>query len=154
MTPTPDRRALRALVPALAALACAAALAAAGCTSPGMLAPPAAATPAGPGASTADLRGYRIDARAGEPFEVRLPSQRASGYRWTLVDPVPPVVRATGTTRDVAAVGAIVGAAGQETFTFQAAEAGVGQLLFEYRRPTDRPDVPPAQRATYRVEVR
>ncbi len=30
----------------------------------------------------------------------------------------------------------------------------VGQLLFEYRRPTDRPDVPPAQRATYRVEVR
>jgi predicted secreted protein len=148
MKPTPDRRAARVLAIAIASLA------AGGCATSTMTTPNSAATTAGAGAATADLRGFRIDARVGESFEVRLPGQRATGFRWTLVDPVPPVVRATGTTRDEAAVGAIVGASGQESFTFQAAEAGVGQLLFEFRRPADAPTVPPAQRASYRVEVR
>jgi len=44
--------------------------------------------------------------------------------------------------------------AAQETWRFAATEPGTGTLRFEFRRPADPPTVPPAQRASYRIEVR
>jgi inhibitor of cysteine peptidase len=127
----------------------------AGCESTGWFKPPSSsASAAAEGPVVTDLRGFRIDVRRGQTFEVRLPSNASTGYRWTLVDPVPPVVRGVGVGRYEQGRTDLAGAPGIETWTFEAVSAGSGPLNFEYRRPWEPPTVPPAQRAAYRVEVR
>lgn len=114
----------------------------------------APAQPSDGGPRAYDLRTARIDARPGETFELRLPSNPSTGYRWELVDPVPDAVRALGVSRLEPPRGNLVGAPGQEVWTFEGARAGTGTIGFTYRRPSDPRDVPPAQRASVRVEVR
>jgi predicted secreted protein len=138
----------------------------AGCESPSMadrpsmMAPPmlgAPTTSIGPapdGVPSVDLRGYRIATRVGDLFEVRLPGFPSSGYRWTLVDPVPSIVRTDRVMRGEDGPGDLAGVPTQVAWRFAGAEPGTGTLRFEFRRPTDPPTVPPAQRATYRIEVR
>jgi inhibitor of cysteine peptidase len=141
------------LAPALAVVA-----ALAGCES--IARSPITETPATVGVApraddrSVDLRGYRIATRVGENFEIRLPGNPSTGYRWTLVDPVPTVVVADGVVRGEGGRGDLVGAGAQETWTFRGAAPGTGWLNFEYRRPFDPPSTPPAQRTGYRVEVR
>jgi inhibitor of cysteine peptidase len=101
-----------------------------------------------------DLRGSRIEVRIGEAFEVRLPSNPSTGYRWELVDPVPGIVRAVGVSRVEPTRGDLVGAPGQEVWRFEGATPGIGRLGFIYRRPFEPASTPPAQRTSYRVEVR
>jgi len=47
-----------------------------------------------------------------------------------------------------------VGAPGQEVWRFEGATRGIGRLGFVYRRPFEPATLPPAQRTSYRVEVR
>ena len=114
----------------------------------------APAQPADGGPRAYDLRSARIDVRPGQTFELRLPSNPSTGYRWELVDPVPDAVRALGVSRIEPARGNLVGAPGQEVWTFEGARSGAGTIAFVYRRPFDPTGVAPAQRATFRVEVR
>ncbi|RPH44698.1 MAG: hypothetical protein EHM87_09460 [Burkholderiales bacterium] len=155
-TPTPrgiaSRRAARRTSYRLAALALAAA--AAGCASFSAPDPGAASAAAAVPAVVADMRTYQIEVRSGETFEVRLPSNAGTGYRWELVDPVPASVRASGISRVEPPLGDLVGAPGQEVWGFQGVERGRGLLSFVYRRPFDAATVPPAQRAIYRIQVR
>ena len=130
----------RGTVARRAAAALAFAAAAAGCASfsapdPG----DASAPPVGRPAVVADMRTYRIDLRSGEPFEVRLPSNPSTGYRWELVDPVPRWIRAAGVSRVEPPLGDLVGAPDQEVWRFEAVESGSGLLAFVYRRPFDTP---------------
>lgn len=130
-----------------------AAVALAGCTTPA--APDATAQREPEPPAVVDLRGYRIDVRVGQGFEVRLPGNPSTGYRWVLVDPVPPQARQVGVARvDRLGSDAGVGAPAQEVFTFEAAQPGLSSLAFEYRRAWDAASVPPAQRTRYRLEVR
>jgi predicted secreted protein len=157
-------RRVRGGVPVSAVVALASLLA--GCESPSMadrpsmMAPPmlgAPTTSIGPapdGVPSVDLRGYRIATRVGDVFEVRLPSFPSSGYRWALVDPMPSIVRADRVARGDAGPGDLAGVAAQETWRFAGTEPGTGTLRFEFRRPADPPTEPPAQRASYRIEVR
>lgn len=101
-----------------------------------------------------DLRNYRIDLRVGERVEVRLPGNPSTGYRWTLVDPLPPLIRPVGVARLEVSRTDLAGAPGHEIWTFEATDYGTGALSFEYRRPFEPASVPPAQRTQYRVEVR
>jgi inhibitor of cysteine peptidase len=138
-----------------AAAALAIATAAAGCASfaapdPGDASAPPASRPA----VVADMRTYQIDLRNGDTFEVRLPSNASTGYRWELVDPVPRWVRAAGVSRVEPPLGDLVGAPSQEVWGFEAVEAGRGLLGFVYRRPFDAATVAPAQRAIFRIQVR
>ena len=151
-TPTPRGISLRRAARRLAVLALAAA--AAGCAS--FTAPDPGAASVSPAAPVviADMRTYRIDVRSGETFEVRLPSNTGTGYRWELVDPVPASVRAAGVSRVEPPLGNLVGAPGQEVWGFQGVEVGRGLLAFVYRRPLDAASVPPAQRAIFRIQVR
>jgi len=126
----------------------------AGTAPPMMGAPRSTAAPGADGVAAVDLRGHRIAARVGEAFEVRLPGLPATGYRWSLVDPVPDAVRAVGVGRGDAGPGELGGAPRQEVWRFEGARSGTGILGFEFRRPGDPPTVPPAQRASFRVEVR
>lgn len=125
-----------------------------GCYSSPLTATTATGAASTGGPAVTDFRGYRISVRRGEAFEIRLPSTPTVGYRWMLVDPVPPTVRAVTSAREESATESAVGAARQESFGFEAAALGTAPLLFEYRRPADPPDTPAAQRATFRVEVR
>lgn len=138
----------------LATLALIAAAAAAGCAPFSAPDPGAASASPGRPAVVADMRTYQIDLRAGEDFEVRLPSNAGTGYRWELVDPVPAMVRAAGVSRVEPTLGDLVGAPGQEVWAFQGVERGRGLLSFAYRRPFDAATVPPAQRAIFRIQVR
>ncbi|HYF59091.1 MAG TPA: protease inhibitor I42 family protein [Burkholderiaceae bacterium] len=101
----------------------------------------------------ADLRDYRIALRPGERVDLRLPGNPVTGYRWTLVDPIPEIVRPQGVVRRDERAG-LSAAPAVEVWTFEGVRGGVGQLQFEYRRPLDGPAAPPAQRASFRVEVR
>ena len=126
----------------------------AGLSSPIWGAPASAGSRVVDGVQVVDLRGFRIAARVGEAFEVRLPGFPSSGYRWTLSDPLPPSIRAIGVGRAEAGAGDLAGAPGQEVWRFEGAAVGGGVLNFEFRRPDDPPSVPPAQRASYRIDVR
>jgi predicted secreted protein len=122
---------------------------------PPMLGAPASSVGPGPdGVPSVDLRGYRIATRVGDLFEIRLPGFPDSGYRWSLVDPVPAIVRGESVARGEAGPGDLAGAPAQEVWRFAGAAAGTGTLHFEFRRPGEPPATPPAQRATYRIEVR
>lgn len=166
MTVTRTRRSPHPGRPPAIAIAVALCLATAGCesTSPGErpagLSSPIWGAPASAGGRGADgmqavdLRGFRIASKVGEAFEVRLPGFPSSGYRWTLVDPVPAAVRAVGIGRGEPVPGGLAGAPGQEIWRFEGASAGSGVLHFEFRRAGEPASVPPAQRASYRVEVR
>lgn len=101
----------------------------------------------------ADLRTFRLALVMGQIAEVRLPSNPSTGYRWALMEASTDLI----TLLDhgfVAGRTDMVGAPGEERWTFQAMRVGSGELRFEYRRPWEPLDVPPAQRASYRVEVR
>lgn len=121
--------------------------------SPVMTAPSSAVGPAVGATPVIDLRGFRIETRVGEAFEIRLPGLPDSGHRWRLVDPVPAAVRAVGVARSASGPGDLAGTTAQESWRFVGADPGTGLLTFEFRRPTDASGDPPAQRAIYRVEV-
>lgn len=168
MTAAPTRRTPRPVAPRAAATAAAVALAVAtagcestlpgerpaGLSSPMWRAPASAGSRAADGVQAVDLRGFRIETRVGETFEVRLPGFPSGEYRWTLADPLPASIRVAGFERSETGPGALAGAPGQEVWRFEGAAVGPGVLNFEFRRAGDPRSVPPAQRAIYRVEVR
>jgi inhibitor of cysteine peptidase len=102
----------------------------------------------------ADLRSYRIDLKPRQTLEIRLPSNPSTGYRWVLLDPVPPTVRQVDLRREPGQRSELAGAPGTEVWQFEGDAKGVGVLNFEYRRTFEPPTVPPAQRASFRVHVR
>jgi inhibitor of cysteine peptidase len=102
----------------------------------------------------ADMRDYRIDLKPRQVLEIRLPSNPSTGYRWVLIDPVPPTVRQVDLRRERSQRTEIAGAPGTEVWQFEGDTKGVGVLQFEYRRTFEPPTLPPAQRAAFRVHVR
>jgi inhibitor of cysteine peptidase len=102
----------------------------------------------------ADMRDYRIDLALRQVLEIRLPSTPSTGYRWVLVDPVPPTVRQVDLRREPGRRTELAGAPGTEVWQFEGDSKGLGVLNFEYRRTFEPPTVPPAQRASFRVHVR
>lgn len=97
--------------------------------------------------------GRTIDVRRGQSIAVLLPSNRSTGFRWSLVPAsagVLNVVTDVGYTQD--SPGA-VGAPGVETWTFQASRPGQQELRFEYRRPWEK-TVPPAKVILLSISVR
>jgi inhibitor of cysteine peptidase len=99
--------------------------------------------------------GKAIEVSPGERVIVRLPSNRTTGYRWSLL-----TSGAESLTRlaageyaqDVGADGK-PGAGGTESWYFQASANGEEELRFEYRRPWEE-SVPAAKSASYTVKVR
>jgi len=131
-------------------IACAFAAVLAGCVS--FDAPDPAAAPEPP--LVVDLRGHRVDLQVGERVEFRLPGHPAADHRWALVDPLPGVLRAGGVPRDEIQRAALGRAPREEVWPFEAVRAGSGTLRFEYRPLRGPAGREPAQRATFRIEVR
>lgn len=101
----------------------------------------------------ADLRTYRLALTMGQIGEVRLPSNPSTGYRWALVEPSTGVLTLMDHGFSSASI-TMVGAPGEERWTFKAVRVGTGELRFEYRRPWEPADIAPAQRTRFEVQVR
>ena len=98
-----------------------------------------------------------IVASVGQTFAIEVPSNRATGYMWTLAKaPASDVIAfmcATFRGLYQCPSGTTVGAGGFEVYTFQAVGKGKTRLELECRRPWQE-DVAPAQRLVYAVTVK
>ena len=89
---------------------------------------------------------------AGQEFNLRLPSNPTTGFRWEVRDNAASVLQSLGpevysNPEDAG----LVGAGGISTWRFTAREPGEGRLLLTYQQPWE-PNVPPAE--TFECELR
>lgn len=77
-----------------------------------------------------------LQLRVGQDFNLRLPSNPTTGFRWVLRENGAPVLKLLGpevySTPEEAGV---VGSAGVSTWRFRAVASGQGHLSLDYRRP-------------------
>jgi predicted secreted protein len=111
--------------------------------------------PAGLGPSSADVtltvadteRAFRL--QRGQTVELRLASDRASGFTWIPTHDMRPMMSTDGMPQYLAGENA---APGTEVWRFIAREPGHVHLVFEYRRPFDAGS-PPAQSVVYHFDI-
>jgi inhibitor of cysteine peptidase len=80
-----------------------------------------------------DDEGTEVSLKTGEQLVIELPSNPTTGFSWMVADSGP-LTQAGESEYETDAAPDVVGAAGTETFTFNAEEAGSGTLKLEYRR--------------------
>ncbi len=107
----------------------------------------------GPIVLTEQDAGGAIEAVEGQELSVRLSSNRTTGFGWVVADPGPLRQRGESTYEAPQASPGVVGAGGNETFTFKADAVGSGTLKLEYRRPWEK-DVPAEQEWDVTVTVK
>lgn len=95
-----------------------------------------------------------LQLRSGQQFDLRLPSNPTTGFRWIVRESGAPQLQQLGpevySTPEAAGV---VGSAGVSTWRFRAAAGGETRLELDYRRPWENA-VPPAKRFACRVVVK
>ncbi len=83
-------------------------------------------------------------------FSVTLPSNPTTGYHWELAAPLAEgIVKLMDSTYQAPATG-LLGAGGEEIWTFKAVGRGETVIELKYVRPWEK-DVAPADRASFRV---
>ena len=99
--------------------------------------------------------GKVIDVRPGERVIVRLTGNRTTGYGWALLASGSDVLTrlTAGEYTEVVPTAGKPGAAGIESWYFEASRSGQQELRFVYRRPWEL-DAPPAKSANYTIRVR
>ncbi|PTS82727.1 peptidase inhibitor I42 [Pseudomonas sp. HMWF032] len=95
-----------------------------------------------------------LSLHVGQQFNLRLPSNPTTGFRWLLRDSAPQVLKSLGpevysNPEDAG----LVGSAGISTWRFEVAQAGEGQLVLTYERPWEV-GVVPAQRFNCTIKAR
>ncbi len=91
----------------------------------------------------------------GDELVVRLPSNRTTGYSWSLVMTGSGVLKQQGEAayETLRSDRRLMGAGGVEIWKFCAVKAGALTLTFNYRRPWEK-DVPPVKSLTWPVTIR
>ncbi|MBX9764913.1 MAG: protease inhibitor I42 family protein [Pseudomonadaceae bacterium] len=89
-----------------------------------------------------------LELHVGQQFNLRLPSNPTTGFRWLMRDAAPQVLKSLGpevysNPEDTG----LVGSSGISTWRFNVVAAGEGQLSLTYERPWEV-GVVPAQRFT------
>ncbi|HEX9094243.1 MAG TPA: protease inhibitor I42 family protein [Coriobacteriia bacterium] len=102
-----------------------------------------------PGCSSSVVKITETDAgkpvalSVGQTLEVTLLANPTTGFSWQVADASGGVLAAKGDPAYVQDPGPpLVGKGGAQTFTFDAAKAGSGRLLMEYRRPWETTATP------------
>lgn len=90
-----------------------------------------------------------INVHSGQSFVIALPSNRTTGYSWTLITDGGVTVQPFGSTY-FAPVSKAMGAGGTELWIFRALAAGNATLKLRYARPFDRGD---AKTESFRVLI-
>lgn len=95
--------------------------------------------------------GRPIATHVGQAFAIALDANATTGYTWHLAAPLPPAVALVAARYfpDPLAVHR-AGAGGREVWTFQAVQAGQGQIQLQYARAGG----PIGRTATFTVDVR
>ena len=94
-----------------------------------------------------------LSLHVGQQFNLRLPSNPTTGFRWLLRDSAPQVLQSLGPeVYSNPEDSGLVGSAGQSSWRFEAAQPGSGRLLLVYRRPWET-GVAPAQTFDCQVTV-
>lgn len=88
---------------------------------------------------------------AGEEFDVRLPANPSTGFRWQVGSIDDKVVRLVDTRYEATGTGQ-VGGGGTDIFTFVGVGKGRGSIKLVYVRPWEK-GVAPARTADYSVDV-
>jgi len=95
-----------------------------------------------------------LQLHTGQDFNLRLPSNPTTGFRWVMRENGAPVIQLLGpevySTPEEAGV---VGSAGVSTWRFRAVTSGEGHLNLDYRRPWEN-GVAAAKNFTCRVVVK
>lgn len=82
--------------------------------------------------------GRTVEMKPGDELLIKLPANRAQGYRWTLVGPQSKVLFKQGDPMYARPLTASPEAGGIETWSFRAVEPGEQVLQFDYRRAADK----------------
>lgn len=96
--------------------------------------------------------GDRTTLVPGQPLEIRLPSNPSTGYRWSYTLIGDPVLRLDTVDGAVPGANGMVGAPGEELWSFRAQGAGHAVLTYEYTRSWEK-NTPPAKTFTLIVDV-
>lgn len=94
-----------------------------------------------------------IEVAVGKEFSITLKSNPTTGYHWELAgQPDEAVIKVAGNEYKGPET-KLVGAGGQEVWTFNAAGKGEAVIKMKYVRPWEK-DIPPIQTATFKVIVK
>lgn len=103
--------------------------------------------------SVGEDRKCPLSLHTGQMLIVSLPSNPATGYRWTLQEAADGLLKSLGPEVFSTPRNDLVGGDGISTWRFEAQEPGQGQLLLSYQRPWEV-DAEPAGLFDCRIEVR
>ena len=106
--------------------------------------PPALAGPPAPVTITWGNRNKEVAVKAGQTFTVRLSSNPSTGYQWYVLAGPGPFQLVGRKYAGRPAKPGVVGAGGEEVFTFKATGAGSGFLRLYYIRPFEEKIAPDA----------
>lgn len=95
--------------------------------------------------------GSEIKAHVGRQIDIRLPSNRSTGYQWQQIEPMRGILRDASPHYEQAAPD-VPGSGGVDIFNFTAARPGKQILRFEYRRVWAESGAP-AQKADFIIIV-
>ena len=91
-----------------------------------------------------------IELRVGEEFEIRLPENPTTGFRWRLVSNGEPVCVLQSDFFEPS--DSTPGRGGSHSWRFQAAQVGLGNIDLVYQRSFEQEETP-ARRFTLRVRI-
>ena len=93
-----------------------------------------------------------INAVAGDEFSITLESNPTTGYSWQLAQPLDEEMVKLVSSEYVPSRTDLVGAGGEEKWTFLALNKGVVRIVLKYVRPWEK-DKPPAKEKTFLVRI-
>ncbi|MFZ0882723.1 MAG: protease inhibitor I42 family protein [Candidatus Acidiferrales bacterium] len=93
-----------------------------------------------------------IRAVAGKEFSIKLPANHTTGYSWRLTTKLDPATLTLVSNTYNESTSGMVGASGEEVWTFSAPTKGTTQLVFEYVRPFEK-NTPPIKIANFSVVI-
>jgi inhibitor of cysteine peptidase len=134
-------RSRRSAVALLAAMLTVVAVLAAGC-----------ATTSAPRELTGGDNGSTQQLAVGQELRITLESNQTTGYRWAIDGQLPPQLEQVGEPA-YASESKMVGAGGQEVWTFKGTQAGSGELRLKYWRSFE-PTAQPAETFAVTVNVK
>ena len=89
----------------------------------------------------------------GQNVVIKLKSNKTTGYSWELADPADSNMLEFVSTEYIVPETEMVGAGGEETWTFTALRPGEAKISFRYIRPWEK-GVPASQKATFLVKIK